>query len=326
MKTIRFGIIGTGGIAHRFAEACKNTPGVNLAAVASRAAQTAEKFGDEFDIPNRFSSYEAMAQSDCIDIAYVATPHGEHAKNAILFMNNKKAVISEKPIALNLKQLDEMIACAKENNVFLMEAMWARMVPGTLKALELIESGAIGAVRAVEASFCYEMYDEPDHHIFDLAQGGGSLLDVGCYGLSFASWYIGKDVEKIDAAAHLGKTGTDEHCAVTIKYKNGEIAQLSSATMLPKPNEGYIFGERGWIYCKRFYAPQKLLVHPLGADEYEIDCPYIGNGFEEQILEAAQCLRDGKKESSFVPHAQSRFIVAQMDEIRKKIGVIYPVD
>ncbi len=325
-KIIRWGIVGTGGIAHRFAEACNNTPGVKLAAVASRSQATAEAFADEFGIEKRFASYEDMASSDEIDIAYIATPHGKHAENAILCMNHGKGVMTEKPAALNLRQLDSMIDCAKKNNVFFMEAMWARLVPGTYKALELIRDGVLGKVGGVQASFCFEMYDEPDHHVFDPALGGGSTLDVGCYALSFASWYLGTNPTDIKALADVGKTGVDEHCCVLLKYPGGEIAQLSSAIMLAKPNEGYIFGEKGYIYCKRFYAPQKLELHLSGRETREIDCPYLGNGFEEQILEASKCVREGKTESDILTHAQSRLISGQMDEIRAQVGVRYPVD
>lgn len=325
-KIIRWGIVGTGGIARRFAEACKNTPGASLAAVASRSQKTADAFADEFAIEKRFASYEDMASSDDIDIAYIATPHGTHAPNAILFMNAGKAVMTEKPAAVNLRQLDSMIESAKKNDVFFMEAMWARLAPGTYKALEIVNSGVLGKIGCVQGSFCFEMYDEPDHHVFDPAQGGGSLLDVGCYALSFSSWYLGNNPIEIKAVADIGKTGVDEHCCVLMKYPGGEIAQLSSAIMLPKPNEGYIFGEKGYLYMKRFYAPQKIEMHLSGKDMQEIDCPYIGNGFEEQILEASGCLREGRKESTIITHEQSRLIAGQMDAIRALIGVKYPAD
>ena len=132
MKKIRFGIVGTGTIAHRFAEAIKNVENAELVAVASRAKETAEKFGDEFDIPVRFDSYEKMAQSDVIDAAYIAVPHSGHIGCSCLMMNNGKHVICEKPMAVNEKEAEEMFRCAKENDVLLMEAMWARLVPGTI--------------------------------------------------------------------------------------------------------------------------------------------------------------------------------------------------
>ena len=261
MKKLRFGIVGTGNIAHRFAEAIKNVPQAELVAVASRTQVNAEKFADEFNIPIRFGSYEAMAKSEVIDAAYIAVPHSGHAECSILMLNNKKHVICEKPLAVNAKEVEEMINVAKTNNVFLMEAMWARLVPGTIKMLELIESGLLGEIRGVEGKFCYTMdEDEMDHHVLKNENGGGSLLDVGCYGLSFASWYLGKDVETINAQCDK-YNDVDSHTCVLIKYKSGAIADLSSAILLRKPNEGYVYGSKGYAKVNRFYAPQEIELH-----------------------------------------------------------------
>ena len=237
MNKIRFGIVGTGTIAHRFADAIQNVPQSELSAVASRTEENAEKFGDEYNIPNRFYSYEEMAKSDKIDVAYIAVPHSGHAECSILMMNNKKHVICEKPLAVNTREVEEMIASAKENDVFLMEAMWARLVPGTIKLLELIENGLLGEIKGVEGKFCYAFdEDEMDHHALKNENGGGSLLDVGVYGLNFASWYLGKDVEQIDEQCSV-YNGVDSHTCVLMKYGNSAIADISSATLLRKPNE-----------------------------------------------------------------------------------------
>lgn len=327
MKTIRWGIIGTGDIAHRFATACKNTKGASLEAVASRDKEKAEKFAGEFGIKHSFGSYEEMAQWDGIDAAYVATPHATHGPFAILFMNHGKAILSEKPITVNCHELQKMIDCAAQNKVFMMEAMWARLTPGTIKILEIVNSGVIGKVKGVQAAFCYDMSDNLGHHAFNPVYGGGSLLDVGCYCLSFASWLVDSPVEDITAEAELGTTGVDVHCCVLIKYQSGAIASLTSAMLLNKPGDGYIFGEKGYIKTTdRFYAPQEFTVFVEGQKPKVYKCPFLGNGFEEQILEANQCIREGKLESDVIPHVQSMKIIKQMDEIRKKIGVKYPLD
>lgn len=326
MKKLRFGIGGTGNIAHRFAEAIKNVPQAELVAVASRTNENAEKFGNEFNIPIRFGSYEAMAKSDLIDAAYIAVPHSGHAECSILMLNNKKHVICEKPLAVNAKEVEKMINVAKSNNVFLMEAMWARLVPGTIKMLELIESGLLGEIRAVEGKFCYTMdEDEMDHHVLKNENGGGSLLDVGCYGLSFASWYLGKDIETINAQCDK-YNDVDSHTCVLIKYKNGAIADLSSAVLLRKPNEGYIYGTKGYVHFNRFYAPQELEIRLLDGTNENIQVSYLGNGFEEQIIHMCECVKNGLTESPINTFEQSIFIAKQMDEIRKTIGIKYPQD
>ena len=323
---IRFGIVGTGTIAHRFAEAISNTTNAELVAVASRTKENAEKFGDEFGIPVRFDSYEKMAESDVIDAAYIAVPHSGHIDCSMLMMNHGKHVLCEKPMAVNTREAEEMFACAEKNNVLLMEAMWARLVPGTLKMLELVENGVFGEISGIEGKFCYTMdEDEMDHHVFKNKNGGGSLLDVGVYGLNFASWYLGKDVTEINAQASIFN-GVDSHTCALLKYKNGAIADISSAILLRKPNEGYVYGTKGYARLPRFYAPQEIEIHLNDGRNETISVPYKGNGFEEQIEHFADCVLTGLKESPVVTHEQTLYITKQMDEIRKITGVVYPQD
>ena len=323
---VRFGIVGTGTIAHRFAEAIKNVQNAELVAVASRTKENAEIFGDEFDIPVRFDSYEKMAQSDVIDAAYIAVPHSGHIDCSCLMMNNGKHVICEKPMAVNAREAKEMFLCAEENNVLLMEAMWARLVPGTIEMLDIVNKGVLGDILGVEGKFCYTMdEDEMDHHVFKPENGGGSLLDVGVYGLNFASWYLGKDVVEINAQSDF-YNGVDSHTCALLKYKNGAIADISSAILLRKPNEGFVYGTKGYAYLKRFYAPQEIEIHLNDGKTRKISVPYAGNGFEEQITHFADCVQKGLTESPVITREQTLYITRQMDEIRKITGIKYPQD
>lgn len=326
MKKLRFGIVGTGGIAHRFAEAIKNVPCAELTAVASRQQKTADIFGDEFSVPYRFGSYEEMAVSDKIDCAYIAVPHSLHKDCSILMLKGKKHVICEKPMAVNLREAEEMFSVAEENGCFLMEAMWARLVPGTIKLIELIKNGLIGDVRGVEGKFCYTFdEDEMDHHALKVENGGGSLLDVGVYALNFSKWYLGEETEEILAQSDY-YNGTDSHTNILIKYKNGALAYLSSATLLRKPNEGYIYGTKGYIHVNRFYAPQEIGIRLLDGTSKTINAPYKGNGFEEQITHMCECINAGLTSSPINTPKNTCYIIKQMDCIRKNIGVIYPQD
>ena len=326
MERIRFGIVGTGTIAHRFAEAIKNVHNAELVAVASRTRGNAEAFGNEFDIPIRFDSYEKMAESDVIDAAYIAVPHSGHIGCSCLMMNNSKHVLCEKPMAVNVAEAEEMFRCAEENNVLLMEAMWARLVPGTIKMLELVKNGLLGDILGVEGKFCYTMdEDEMDHHVFKPENGGGSLLDVGVYGLNFASWYLGKDVEAISAQSDF-YNGVDSHTCVLLKYRNGAIADISSAILLRKPNEGFVYGTEGYAYLKRFYAPQEIEICLNNGETQKISVPYAGNGFEEQIEHFSECVLQGLRESPVVTREQTLYVTREMDKIRKITGIIYPQD
>ena len=325
MDKIRWGIVATGDIAHRFAQAVKRVEDADLVAVASRRQETAERFADEFDIPRRFGSYEDLAGFEGVDAVYIATPHSLHTPNAILMLEHGKAVLSEKPIAASLGALDRMIAAARANKRLLVEGMWGRWTPGTIKVLELVGQGMIGRVRGMQATFSYDMRDEPGHHAFDPAYGGGSLLDVGCYCLHFASWYAGAPVAEIKAVADVGSaTGNpvDEYCAYLLRYENNVIAQLCSGMTLDRPGGDFIFGDLGYVQMQsRFYAPERFAVHIHEGETTEYETPFLGNGFEEQIIDFHRCLREGRTESDVVPFAQSREIARQMDEIRRQVGV-----
>ncbi len=326
MKKIRFGIVGTGNIAHRFAEAIANTECAELAAVASRTQENADRFGDEFNIPVRFGSYEAMAQSDVIDAAYIAVPHSGHMSCSCLMMNNKKHVICEKPMAVTCREAEKMFACAEKNGVFLMEAMWARLVPGTIKLLEMVEDGCLGEIKGAEGKFCYTMdEDEMDHHALKTEHGGGSLLDVGVYGLNFASWYLGKDIKSTHAVCDT-YNGVDSHTCMLIEYENGGIADISSAVLLKKPNEGYLYGTKGFVHLNRFYAPQELEFHLNSGESFTVSAPYEGNGFEEQIRHMCGCISQGLTKSPVITPEQTLFIMNQMDKIRGMMGIEYPQD
>ena len=326
MRPLRFGIVGTGTIAHRFARAICHVPQAQLAAVASRSAETGEAFAREFEIPLWFDSYESMAQSDAIDAAYIAVPHSGHVGCTCMMLRGGKHVLCEKPMAVTAAEGERMFRLARENGVLLMEAMWARLVPGTLKMLELVRQGVLGDLLGVEGKFCYTMdEDEMDHHVFRPEHGGGALLDVGVYGLHFARWYLGEDVQSMCAEASLFG-GVDKHTCVLLRYAGGAIADLSSAILLRKPNEGYVYGSRGYAYLPRFYAPQRIVLHLSDGTQQTIETPYAGNGFEEQIAHFCACVARGLPASPVVTPESTMYVLRQMDAIRRRIGVRYPQD
>lgn len=326
MEKIKFGIVGTGTIAHRFAEAIKNVPEAELVAVASRKEETGKAFAEEFGIPHVIVTYEAMAASPLIDAAYIGLPHSYHCPVSCMMMRGGKHVLCEKPLAVTRREAEQMFATAKENRVFLMEAMWGRLVPGTQKLLSLVNEGVLGEILGVEGKFCYQMdEDEMGHHVFKNENGGGSLLDVGVYGLSFAKWYLGTDIISTAAQANI-VNNTDYHTCVQLAYANGAIAQLSSATMLRKPNEGFVYGTKGYAKINRFYAPQTIELHPNDGPVQTIETPYWGNGFEEQIAHTCRCIAEGLTESPVITPEHSLFIMGQMDAIRKEIGLTYLQD
>ena len=323
-KIIRWGIVGAGNIANKFAEAMNHVSGAELVAVASRSEETGKAFAEKHHIGKLFVGYEEMAKSDMRDAVYIATPHPFHKPCAELFLNAKKHVLCEKPVCVNEKQAVALLTCAEENGVFLMEAMWTRFLPAIHEAVRVANSGEIGEIRSVSADFCYSSTPQEEAKIFDNAMAGGSLLDVGVYGLNFAAIVLGEHPESMVAVSDVAD-GVDCQTNVLLKYANGTTAHISSAINVQKPATGYIYGTKGYIEVPDFFGAQELIVHK-GTEENRIRKPSIGEGFEEEIIESCQCIRAGKTQSDSMPMAESIRIMKQMDDIRKMIHLTYPFD
>lgn len=324
MKTIRWGVAGPGNIARRFAQAAKNVEGAQLVAVASRDPGRGKAFAETFGIPHIFNSYEAMAASDAVDAVYIATPHPFHAPCAELFLKAGKHVLCEKPMCVNAEQAERLKACAGENGVFLMEAMWTRFLPAILEAKRIVDRGDIGEVMGIEADFCYRTEWGTIPRLFLPELAGGGLLDVGVYCLHFASIFLGSAPESVTAVAHT-QEGVDLHTNMVLNYPNGAIANLTSAIGVTKPETGYIYGTKGYICLPCFYGAQELQVH-TGDGVTAIRREYLGNGFEEEIIEVCRCIRVGKLQSDTMPVDETVAILRQMDTVRQQIGIRYPFE
>lgn len=324
MKKIRWGIVGPGTIANKFALAIKNVACAELVAVASRTEENGRAFAERYNIANVFCGYEKMAESELVDAVYIATPHPFHLSCAEMFLNAGKHVLCEKPLCVNADQATQLKKCAEKNGVFLMEAMWMRFLPAIKEAQEIVNRGDIGKVLGIAADFCYTIEPEEDKKLFQGEMAGGSLLDVGVYGLHFASIFLGNAPETIVA---LGDTdgGVDLHTNVLLKYKNGAVANVSSAIKLAKPEAAYIYGSKGKIYVPTFYGATELFVN-RGNDTNHIVKNCIGDGFEEEIIEACTCIEKGKLQSDILPLDETIAILKQMDYIREKIGIRYPFE
>lgn len=323
MKEIRWGIVGPGNIANKFAAAIKNVEGARLVAVAARSAEKGVAFAKKHGIDTVFEGYEAMALSCEVDAVYVSTPHPFHEPCAELYLNNGKHVLCEKPICVNEIRTQKMIECARKNGVFLMEAMWTRFLPAIQKASELVKSGAMGEVLGLTADFCYRSSPEEEAKLFDNSMAGGSLLDVGVYCLTFADMILG--APKTIEAISFNEFDVDSHTQITMKYSSGAIASLSSATRVEKPANAYVYGTEGMLTIPDFYGAKEFFVTRSGKTERFTYAP-IGDGFEEEIYEACNCIRSGKLESDVLPLLKSLEIIKQMDRIRRKIDIVYPFD
>ena len=324
--TIRWGILATGSIAHAFANGLKVLDDAELVAVGSRTQKSADKFGDEFDVPHRHGSYEALAADPDVDAVYVAPPHPFHLNGAKLCLEGGKAVLCEKPFTMNAKEARELIDLAREKKLFLMEAMWTRFIPAIVKVRELLKDGAIGEVMMADANFCFRAGMDPESRLFSPALGGGGLLDVGVYVVSFANMIFGGRPERIASMAHIGETNVDEMASVILGYPGGHMATVKCAVRTTTRHDAHIYGTDGMIRVHHAFWHADTLTLTVGDKDEEIAIPYEGNGYNYEAAEVGRCLREGKLESDIMPLDETFVIMETLDEIRAQWGLTYPME
>jgi len=326
-KKIKWGILSTGHISNKFADALELLPDAELVAVASRGIESATTFAIKHNIPKAYGSYQELADDPEIDVIYIGTPHSFHCENSIMCMRKGKAVLVEKAFAINATEAQEMVQVAHEADVFLMEAMITRHVPLIKQILDWIKEGRIGEVRMVKASRCARGVFRPGARHLTPDLGGGSLLDVGVYVISFASMIYKKSPVESVGLSHIGDLGSDEQGVAILKYDNGEIADLSFALKTAGVNEAYILGTEGHIKIEDVFAvPTKATLFINKVEVDAIEQPIIGNALNYEAEEVMRCLKLGLKESPFMPLDESVQIMEIMDHIRKPWGLVYPND
>ena len=324
---IRWGILGPGSIAHKFAVGLQATSEGELVAVGSRDQQRADAFADQYGAPNRHASYEALSADPDIDAVYVATPHPFHKDNSILCLEAGKAVLCEKPFTINAAEAEAVVACARANGVFLMEAMWSRYLPIMVQVRQWLDAGAIGEPLMVSADFGFRAGVNPDGRLFNLALGGGALLDIGIYVVSFAAMVLGAQPAQIAAAAHLGETGVDEQTGIVLRYSGGAIANLSCAIRASTSHEARIVGSEGTIVIDpSWWKGESATLKAWGPCEERIELPLAGNGYNYEAQEVARCLGEGLTESAVMPLDETVALMRILDEIRAQIGLKYPME
>ncbi len=326
-EKIRWGIVSTGHISGRFVEALKLIPEAEITAVASRDEKTAKEFAAKHGIPKAHGSYRGLAEDPDVDVVYIGTPHAFHLENSVLCMRGGKSILCEKALTINAREAEEMIAVAKEENVFLMEAMITRHVPLMQKAQDWIKSGRIGEVRMIKASRCARGEFKPEQRQLNPELGGGSLLDVGVYVISFASMIMGKAPESVVGFGHIGDYGSDEQGGALLKYDKGEIANLSFALRTNGVNEAYVFGTKGYIKIHEVFAVPTKATLVIDKKEVEVvEEALFGRGLSSEAQEVMRCMKAGLKESPYMPLEESLQIMKIMDEIRAPWGLRYSND
>ncbi len=325
-EKLRWGIIGTGSIARKFAEGLKHAESAELVAIGSRSRKKADKFGSDLGVPHRHGSYEALAADSDVDVAYIATPHPMHKPNSILALEAGKAVLCEKPFTVSAAEAEEVIAVARQKHLFLMEAMWSRFVPPIVKLRGLLAGGAVGEVRMVMADFGFRCGWNPDRRLLNPALAGGGLLDVGVYTVSLASMILGQPVS-VTGLADIGKTGVDEQAGMVLSYEGGRLAVLATGVRTTTPHEATILGTDGWIRLHGgWWRGSRITIHAEKKEPEDIDVPMTGNGFNYEADEVARCLAAGKTESDVMPLDETLGVMRTMDELRRQWGLRYPME
>ncbi len=258
---------------------------------------------------------------------YVSTPHQLHRENTLLCIGAGKPVLCEKPFAINALEAADMVAAARDAGVFLMEAMWTRFLPAIVKVREWLAEGKIGEPRLVDADFGFRAEVDPESRLFNPAYGGGALLDVGVYTISFASMVFGQAPQRCAGFAQIGETGVDEQASMVLGFGNGQTASLSCAVRVNTPHQAVIMGTKGTIRIHApFWCTTGAILQVEGEEDVEFSMPHKGNGYEYQAEEVMRCLRDGKGESSVMPLDESVAIVQTMDQIRSQWNLKYPME
>ena len=322
---MKWGIIGAGKIAQKFAEDLILTEGQELCAIASRSLQKAQDFADRNGITQAFGDYASLIESfDLVDIIYIATPHHIHAELSIKAMQAGKHVLCEKPACVNAKDMQEVLQCSRIHQRFFMEGLWTRFNPSMIKLLEIIRSGYIGEIRYVNADFCFPAHQNEKSRLFNLELAGGALLDIGIYPLFLAYSVLGSPLS-LNASANFSSTGVDKQLAMTLNYVNAHAVLYASFDVL-SPMDARIHGSEGSIVIKgRWHETGGFTVIKDGLKE-DFDFPVSGNGFVPEILECEICISDSRIESAMWRHDDSLRLCEIMDSVREHIGLKYPFE
>jgi predicted dehydrogenase len=324
MGDIRWGIVGTGSIAHTFSKELIDD-GHSIAAVGSRTKVRAEEFADEFDIPTAHGSYDDLVADADVDIVYVATPHPQHAANAEAALRAGKHVLVEKPFTLNAGEAQRVADLAADRGLLVLEAMWTRFLPHVQRIREIIADGTLGTLRGFSADHLQLLPSDPRHRINAPELGGGALLDLGVYPISFASMLLGQP-DSVQAAARFSSTGVDAATDTVFGYGDRALAVTRCASDVRAANTAMIVGTDAAIEIDSvWYTPTNFrVVDTEGHVVEEYKTRIKGGGKQFQAREAERLIDAGLTASSIMPPEESVSIMRTLDAVRSRIGLVYP--
>jgi predicted dehydrogenase len=313
---LRWGILGTGGIAHTFVRDLRLTDSGVVSAVGSRSQGSADRFADELGIEGRHPSYEALVGDPGVDVVYVATPHPMHRDNAILALRARKAVLVEKPFAMNAAEATEIVEVARQTGLFAMEAMWTRFLPHIVVVRDWLALGVLGEIVTVTADHGQWFAEDPESRLFAPELGGGALLDLGVYPVSLASMILGTP-NRIASISDPAFTGVDAQTSMVFGYASGAQAALTCTLRAKSPTRASIVGRDARIEIDGdFYAPAAVTLVPRQGEPTRIESRHEGRGLRHQADEVARCLAAGDLESSVMTLQETISIMQTMDTVQ----------
>ena len=326
-RKVRWAIIGCGRISRRMMGGMQNSEEADLRAIYSRDIKKAEAFAKEFGIPTWTDDLDGLIASGEIDVAYIAVNHPWHEELAIKCMNGGISVLCEKPMGVNAKQVQNMIDCARKNNVLLMEALWTRYFPAYKQAMEWIDAGEIGKVYALDAQLGFKFdINDKEERVFRFEQAGSTLLDLGVYTLHMMQFVTGSSPAVINASPLIGEfTGTDITDSAVIRYKNGVVGTMLISFEMDLTCDLTILGEKGKIVVPMMSQPKGVKL-VTGDTVIEKTYDFPGEGFQFEVDAVSRYIKEGVKDSPVVPNAVTLEIAEIMDGIRKDWGIQYPCE
>ncbi len=329
MEEVKWGILGCGKIARKFASDLQLVKNAKLIAVAAREQSQADNFAKDFPAKYAHGSYQSLVENPEVDVVYIATPHGLHYEHTMLCLHHGKAVLCEKAFAINARQAREMIDFAKSRKLFLMEAFWTKFLPPYRQMKNMIAEGKIGTVQSVIANFGFIPTTPFAPRLYDPKLGGGSLLDIGVYPVFLALDILGKP-DAVAAAMTPSSQGTDSQCAMQFSYRGGAFAQLFCTFNSNLATSADIAGDKGRIrMTHRFLGPTTILEYYPDVVDSRQTIPFekaMGFGYEYEGQHVTDCLLNNLKESPIVKHADTLLLMETLDRVRDEAKIRYPAD
>lgn len=323
MTTIRWGILGLGKISHKFAQDLKTVQGAILYAVGSRSQDKADAFAQQYHVKKSYGSYKDLLKDKSVDVVYIATPNVFHCENTLSCLYAGKAVLCEKPFALNKHEVKKMISLARTKNLFLMEALWTNFMPTIETLMEFKIQNTYGKIKHLKAEFCFEAPFDPDKRLFNPKLGGGALLDIGIYPVYLALKLLGKP-NYISSESKISSTQVDLETKIIFEYDSGVRADLFCSFDKTTPSEAFISYEKAEVKLNsRFHDTDKMSITTNEGTTLK-DFAYQAKGYHFEIGHVQQCIKNGLTESPSMPFEFSTELIKTLDKIRKQIKLSYP--